>query len=187
MAGIIRWLERFQNSYRVGALENALMDAECARADIEDLRLTIWSRVSPTRGRRHTWGTVVYGAVSTLLIVLATAVPLSKSAVLAIPAVSVAVSEASEPSKIKEKVTADPATGKKRKLGAPRKGIAVAKKTAPARPVSKTIPAQAAVRPAEKKVPYDEVFPLLQMGARALKNEESVIKVRKIEKGEGKL
>ena len=28
-AAVIRWLERFQNSYRAGALESALMDAEC--------------------------------------------------------------------------------------------------------------------------------------------------------------
>ena len=38
IAGIIRWLERFQSSYRSGAIESALMDAECARADLEDLR-----------------------------------------------------------------------------------------------------------------------------------------------------
>ena len=187
MAGIIRWLERFQNSYRIGALENALMDAECARADIEDLRHDIWSRVGSARGRRHAWGTVVYCAVSTLLIILATAVPLSKPAVLAVPAVSVAVNEASGPSKIKEDITAEPATERTRKRGAQKKGIAVAKKTSPARSVPRTLSTRAAVRPAEKKLPYDEVFPLLQMGARALKNEESVIKVRKIEKGEGKL
>ena len=51
--GIIRWLERFQSSYHSGALENALMDAECARADIENLRLDIWSRVGTVRAPRR--------------------------------------------------------------------------------------------------------------------------------------
>ena len=38
VAGIVRWLERFQRSYKSGSMESALMDAECARADLETLR-----------------------------------------------------------------------------------------------------------------------------------------------------
>ena len=41
VAGIIRWLERLKKSYSSGALESALMDAECARADLENLRLAV--------------------------------------------------------------------------------------------------------------------------------------------------
>ena len=49
IAGIIRWLERFQSSYRSGAIESALMDAECARADLEDLRSDVWRSVGAAR------------------------------------------------------------------------------------------------------------------------------------------
>ena len=41
--GIIRWLERLKKSYKSGAMESALMDAECARADLEMLRQEVWS------------------------------------------------------------------------------------------------------------------------------------------------
>ena len=47
VAGIIRWLERLKQSYSSGALESALMDAECARADLENLRQDVWAKVNP--------------------------------------------------------------------------------------------------------------------------------------------
>lgn len=45
VADIVRWMERFEKSYRSGAIESALMDAECARADLDDLRSDVWSSV----------------------------------------------------------------------------------------------------------------------------------------------
>ncbi len=77
VAGIVRWLERFQRAYRSGAIESALMDAECARADLETLRRDVWSALDPSclpRRRRAPLGRAV---VSALLVVLATAVPVS--------------------------------------------------------------------------------------------------------------
>ena len=47
VAGIIRWLERFKKSCSAGAIESALMDAECARADLENLRLDVWAVLEP--------------------------------------------------------------------------------------------------------------------------------------------
>ena len=52
VAGIIRWLERLKKSYSSGALESALMDAECARADLENLRLAVWEKVKPAKPPR---------------------------------------------------------------------------------------------------------------------------------------
>ena len=49
IAGIIRWLERCIKAYKDGAVESALMDAECARADIETLRGELWKKLE----RRH--------------------------------------------------------------------------------------------------------------------------------------
>ena len=48
VAGIIRWLERLKQSYSSGAIESALMDAECARADLENLRQDVWAQVRPS-------------------------------------------------------------------------------------------------------------------------------------------
>ena len=45
VAGIIRWLERCVKAYKDGAVESALMDAECARADIEALRGDLWRKL----------------------------------------------------------------------------------------------------------------------------------------------
>ena len=49
VAGIIRWLERCIRAYKDGAVESALMDVECARADIETLRGDLWKKLE----RRH--------------------------------------------------------------------------------------------------------------------------------------
>jgi hypothetical protein len=45
IAGIVRWLERCLRACKSGALESALMDAECARADIELLRNEVWKKL----------------------------------------------------------------------------------------------------------------------------------------------
>jgi hypothetical protein len=45
VAGIIRWLERCLKAYKAGAVESALMDVECARADIESLREDLWAKI----------------------------------------------------------------------------------------------------------------------------------------------
>jgi len=52
VAGIIKWLERCVKAYKDGAVESALMDAECARADIEILRGELWEKAG-SRARTH--------------------------------------------------------------------------------------------------------------------------------------
>ena len=184
--GIIRWLERFQSSYHSGALENALMDAECARADIENLRLDIWSRVGTVHApRRAAFRGLMSCAVAALTILLATAVPLSRDPVVNIAAAETPVTETR---KVPE--TAEP-PAKARKENAAPKRTAQAKKSGAKRAASVSgtgAEAKSAKNEVKKKVvPYDKMFSLLQMGERALKNEESVIKVHGTGKGEGKL
>lgn len=78
IAGIIRWLERFQSSYRSGAIESALMDAECARADLEDLRSDVWRSVGAVRPSRVRRSVVGWLSSLVLLAVLAVPSPLSR-------------------------------------------------------------------------------------------------------------
>ena len=77
VAGIVRWLERFQRAYRSGAIESALMDAECARADLETLRRDVWSALDPSCSPRRRRAPLGRAVASALLVVLATAVPVS--------------------------------------------------------------------------------------------------------------
>ena len=82
IAGIIRWLERLKKSYSSGAMESALMDAECARADLEDLRQAVWSQVKPSEQNRYELFTRILGGLRTVslavIIVLMAVVPLSR-------------------------------------------------------------------------------------------------------------
>ena len=81
IAVIMRWLERCLNEYRAGSLESALMDAECARADIETLRQDVWAKLERRHGRVSWrgafWGRFSSAALSVLLLLLLTASPLS--------------------------------------------------------------------------------------------------------------
>ena len=45
IAVINKWLERLVQSYKSGAMENALLEAECAKADLEDLRQDVWAKI----------------------------------------------------------------------------------------------------------------------------------------------
>ena len=45
IAVINKWLDRLVKSYKSGAMENALIEAECAKADLEDLRQDVWAKV----------------------------------------------------------------------------------------------------------------------------------------------
>ena len=45
---VIRWLERMKIAYSSGAVESAYMDAECARADLEDLRSDVFAVMKPS-------------------------------------------------------------------------------------------------------------------------------------------
>lgn len=82
VAGIIRWLERLKTSYSSGAMESALMDAECARADLENLRLDVWATLEPKTqtGNKFFSRVMNFSRVASLtaLIVLTAVFPISK-------------------------------------------------------------------------------------------------------------
>jgi len=81
VAGIIKWLERCVKAYKDGAVDSALMDAECARADVETLRNDLWKKLEGRhcpRVRRYNFraAEVLFWAFGVLLI---TATPLALS------------------------------------------------------------------------------------------------------------
>jgi len=80
VAGIIKWLERCIKAYKDGAVENALMDAECARADIEILRGELWKKAenrARTRVRRFSFLKTAEAFLLACGIMLLAATPLA--------------------------------------------------------------------------------------------------------------
>ena len=184
VAGIIRWLERLKKSYSSGAMENALMDAECARADLENLRLDVWAKLEPKNqpGSKIFSRVINFSRVASLavLIVLMAVFPISKE--VQAPAAVNKKSEITlaEPIVIirEEKINNDISAVNNAK---PKKaGVKTANIKKSAAPSSEKI-IQAKTRASEgtqKTVAYDKVFSLMQTGQRALKNNSSVIKVQ---------
>ena len=163
IAGIIRWLERLKQSYSSGAIENALMDAECARADLEDLRLAVWSKVRPdarTNGSSFL-RSAVYALPLSVMIVMLMVMPLSREVV---PVQPVELEAEAEPDKT---VLAEPIIVVREAPPEPviRKTSTSTKKQAPAkRPViTRTVPAPKpqATKQVRASVAYDKVPYLL--------------------------
>ena len=184
IAGINRWLERLKQSYTSGAMENALMDAECARADLEALRQTVWSKVRPSAPSGRGVYPALKAAFLAAVVVMTAAVPLARE--VSVPAVEYSVDElvlaepiivVREPEQAEhtEKKPEQPRTPSRSPKQASQKRQAPAKRAA-SRPSSPT-PRPSPITPA-KSVAYDKVFSLLQTGQRALKNNSSVIKLQ---------
>lgn len=183
IAGIIRWLERFQSSYRSGAIESALMDAECARADLEDLRSDVWRSVGvvrPSRVRR-----AVVGWLSSLVLLAVLAVPSPLSREEGLPPRREVRAAVQEPERRVE--TPPPAPAEAAPAPATSRAVRAEKRPASGRRTRTATAAPkpegaAAVRPAPRDgdaVPYDKMFLLLQTGARALRNEGPAIRIDK--------
>ena len=175
VAGIISWLERLKQSYSAGALESALMDAECAKADLENLRQDVWSKVAPVSVKTNekkflpffmNFSRVAFLAV---VVVLMAVVPIAKDSklpgpiaknnndelVLAQPILIVREPKPSNTAKTQRKQnTAKPQSNKKANVSISAK---------PEKPKQ------------EKAVAYDKVVSLVQTGRKALKNDSSVI------------
>ena len=223
IAGIMMWLERFQSSYRSGALEKALMDAECARADLEDLRHDVWSRVRAGYDGRQRFDTDLFCRLmlSASLIVLTLAAPISRGQDIPASLRDNMIAEQKEPvsnfavwtdhdrysfnllpAPFPHTGFAEPANHEKapdfsdqeriaeKKIAAamrPRRSVAD-DRTARKAPAERRAPEAPGRSAAEKKVPYDKMFSLLETGARALRNEEPTIRIdRKSKKGESSL
>jgi len=193
-------------------MESALMDAECARADLETLRRDVWSSLDPSREPFRRRGMLVSRAVLTaLLVVLATSVPVSElrrrteeaspvhDSLFAWTALNVRGSGGAfdevwggrdtaphlplEVSGVKN-LSASPGT---RANAAPlcRQPLAGTGRRS-ARKALDTVGNEGAGRAGAangKRAPYETVFSLLQTGERVLRNEEPVIAV---DRGQGK-
>ena len=188
VAGIIRWLERLKKSYSSGAMESALMDAECARADLENLRQVVWAEVRPSE--RH--GTAIFSRIMyslrtlslAVLIVMLSVVPLSREV-----HVPVARNVESEPVNrgpiIVIRDYEPPAKQTVQTVRPETPQLQPRKQTAQKRTVQKRTQSQQILNtPAAKTqittrtVPYDKVYSLIQTGQRALKNNSTVIKIQ---------
>ena len=218
VAGIIRWLERLKKSYSSGALESALMDAECARADLENLRLAVWEKVKPENSSRPKIAARISARIMNVakyfvlagIIVMVYVFPISKEVKAPelvfwdkpenMMELDLTLAEARDDTlTLKEEAAvlatkdtqADMITMQKTKVASlPKSEVqAAAKKMftkkAPA-PVStkRSVASKPSVREensrvrADKSVAYDKVFSLVQTGQRALKNNNSVVKVK---------
>ena len=166
---VIRWLERMKAEYRRGAVESAYLDAECARADLEYLRVNMFSGMRPiSAGKSSIIPQVIF---LSMIIVMTTVVPISREKVPVYPkepvilAEPVAMAEAVDPAPIPTK----PKPSKSRKVQPVKR---VTQSQTPTPPIVKPTP-----KP-EKTPAYDSVYMLLQTGQRALRNDKSVIKVK---------
>ncbi len=196
VAIIIKWLERLKKSYSSGAMESALMDAECARADLEDLRLDVWAEVSPSAHRNSAAFSRVLGCVRTLslslVIVIASVVPLSREvkAPAAEPVRSarayagpIVVFREYEAPVTEQTLTPEHTTKTEQKIADSSSSTPSSPKKQPTQKRTASKRAQTPARPDPKPkpagtVPYDKVYSLIQTGQRALKNDSSVIKIQ---------
>lgn len=186
VAGVIRWLERLKKSYSSGSMESALMDAECARADLENLRLDVWAAVDPQAKSENKVFTKIlnFARVSSLaaIIVLLAVFPISKE--IQAPAVIelekekitlaqpiIIIRENKEEEKNNNIEIAEVKTEIKPKKPARTANV---KKIAQEKPQTQIKTAK--TEPEQKTIAYDKVFSLMQTGERALKNNRSVIK-----------
>ena len=190
VAGIIRWLERLKKSYSSGAMESALMDAECARADLENLRQVVWAEVRPSEQHGGVIFSRIMSSLRTLslavLIVMLSVVPLSRE--VHVPIIQnntssepvnrgpiIVIREYDPPAK--QTVQASrPETSQVQ----PRKQTTqkrTAQKRAQTPQVHEASPAKTQAS-SRTVVPYDKVYSLIQTGQRALKNNSTVIKVQ---------
>ncbi|MBQ3401761.1 MAG: hypothetical protein IJG65_00105 [Synergistaceae bacterium] len=181
---VIRWLERLKKSYSSGAVESALMDAECARADIEALRLDVSAVLRPgnDEGGHKFLPRLVNAAKVAFLavaVVLFAVFPVSRDIPAELPAHELDAPVLAEPIEVVREAPAmnqDTRARKPKKPSAPQKrsvqaSVPASEKTSP-KPKPKPEPERG------KTVAYDKVFSLIQTGQKALKNNSSVIKIK---------
>ena len=204
IAGIVRWLDRCLKACKAGALESALMDAECARADIERLRDEVWKKLErrywadsmkiKIRERsRFFWIPVKVVLGAFLVVALTGAAPLSHEH---------EIRESLTPSRQEpvslEWVTPDEKVllGHLRKHLSDNNPFALIQDPAQAagrEPVRAPRPQSAAHDNGNKKgngsgngngndvmnIPYDRIISLVQAGAKAMQKEAPAIKIEK--------
>ena len=182
-AGVIKWLERFQHEYKSGAIESALMDAECARADLEALRQDVWSSIDVNNKKFKFNFKFAFGiALAALSMVLMTALPIAKD----LNNLKIIELEVKEPEnkineinlKINNNIAENSVKLNNNNLNKNLKLKAKAVKPAKPEKSVKNIKADKAVKSGAKALPYDKMFSLLQTGARELRGSSSAIEIK---------
>jgi len=197
ITGIIRWLERCIKAYKNGAVESALMDAECARADIETLRGDLWKKLEnrcSTRARRFN----SFKAAETFF--LAFGILLVIATPLAWQQEELTREDRTEGSFTLEWVTADEKELLSNVRKRPEDSLALAampeesiaepqpasariaesvepvRRRSPESPPLRSVPRNESKEP-ETPLTYDRILSLIETGERAMKNEAPAIKV----------
>lgn len=201
ISAVIRWMERCKEAWRSGSPESALMDAECAGSDLENLRNDLWNHLKdkhtlPCTSVRPLLRFSVNCCKTLLLtatLVLAVASPLAPTGYVA-----EIRDYGSEEAAVLEWVTPD----EKVLLGNLRKSLSdantartrenqaipspsvasIKKQHLRALKTEKEISApdeQPIARNNDKIIPYDRIIGLLKKGEQALKNESPVITVNR--------
>ena len=161
------------------------MDAECARADLENLRQVVWAEVRPSERQAGSIFPRVMSSLRTLslavLIVMLSVVPLSRE--VHAPAVQAIESEPVRKGPIIVIREYELPTKQAERPETPQ--VQPGKQAARKRSTQKrtqTVQVQevptAKIQASAGTVPYDKVYSLIQTGQRALKNNSSVIKVQ---------
>ena len=168
-----------KKSYSDGAIESALMDAECARADLETLRNDVWQKVKPFEHKSSGIMIRILRYLSfAVIVILFHVAPMAKDNVPS-PTVTeeihaltqpqpkpiIVVREYEKPEVKPSKAESSPRRQSRRQVT--QKRVQVNQKTVSSR------------QTAQKTVPYDKVLSLVQTGQRALKENTSVISIKK--------
>ena len=179
-----------KKSYSDGAIESALMDAECARADLETLRNDVWQKVKPASHNEnkffHALAYILRCVSLAVIVILFSVVPLAKD-IMPVQIVSdemnasishepehVTVVREDEKHEVRTAYTRTESSISSSKRQVRRQ--TAQKKTEKPAVNTRTVTANQAP---QKTVPYDKVLSLVQTGQRALKENTSVINIKK--------
>lgn len=190
VAGIIRWLERLKKSCSSGAIESALMDAECARADLENLRLDVWATLDRSAKPQNKFFPRVlnFARICSLaaIIVMLAVFPVSKeikapviehkkeNVALAEPIII--IREKAEKAESKNELKAEIKNEIKHENYAVKPKKPTRTNVRKPQTVQAKLKTETVSEPERKTVAYDKVFSLVRTGERALKNNGSIIK-----------
>lgn len=175
--GIIRWLERMKKAYISGHVESAYIDAECAVADLEDLKSCVFADVVNERKTFFSWPCmrVVFLAV---IIVMLTVMPVSHELNIKteIKTENITVSSLKPDILPEINTPVTPKVSQRKQENVSVSSKAVQPKT---RKSSKPKPQTVVTKPSPSRtIAYDKIPELLQTGQRAMKNHSRVIKLK---------
>jgi hypothetical protein len=184
IAAIIRWLERSLEAHKAGELESALMDVECAQADMDILRDGVWSGLDRRQAAKRRRFFVDLAAalfkvgLGAACAILATATPLALPPERHWEAAGVAKEAAPKPAAVSEREN-QPA----------RTTIHMADKRAELPQAAPQSERQGNVNTNDTKtnnintnntntnLSYENILALVQTGEKALKNERPAIEI----------